>query len=88
MAGVLIGLGGPFWFRVFTSLSRAFHALKALGPGGRKPAKSEPPPEKTAEDSAKPKNLLDALKVTVALNMAASPIPRGRDLLNPNGELL
>ena len=88
MAGVLIGLGGPFWFRVFTSLSRAFQALKALGLGRRKPAKSESPPEKTAEDSAKPKNLLDALKVTVALSMAASPIPRGRDLLNPNGELL
>lgn len=31
LAGVLIGLGGPFWYRVFSSLSQLTQALKAFG---------------------------------------------------------
>lgn len=31
LAGVLIGLGGPFWYGVFTSLSQLTQALKAFG---------------------------------------------------------
>lgn len=89
LAGVLIGFGGPFWFKVFTGLAQVFHVMRALGFGGRKPAKEgHPPPDKTAEDSAKPKDVLDAFKVAVAVNMNASPMKRGRALLSPSGQPL
>ncbi len=74
LAGVLIGLGGPFWFRVFTSLSQVFQVLKALTPGVRKPAKDESlPPKKTVEDPVKPESVLDAFQVAVDVALQSSP---------------
>lgn len=65
VAGVLIGLGGPFWFRVFSSLSQIFQVLRAFG-FGSKPEQAEPeklPTKGAAEDSAKPESVLDAFSV-------------------------
>jgi hypothetical protein len=89
LAGVLIGLGGPFWFKVFTGLSQVFQMLRDLGI--RKPdEKKEEGPQKTAaEDSAKPKDVLDAFKVAVAVNLGSTVgALRGRVLLGPNGQPL
>jgi len=38
LAGFLIGLGGPFWYRVFTSLSHVFQLLRNFGGEPRKEA--------------------------------------------------
>lgn len=64
LSGILIGLGGPFWYRVFTSLSHLFQLVRALGLGKQSP---EAEPEQltassTAEESAKPKDIVDAFK--------------------------
>jgi hypothetical protein len=73
LAGVLIGLGGPFWFRVFSSLSQVFQALRALGLGARKPAKDEPSqPNKATEDPVKPVDVLDAFTVAAKVNQQVS----------------
>ncbi|MFV0475160.1 MAG: hypothetical protein ACK5MQ_13280 [Pikeienuella sp.] len=34
LAGVLIGLGGPFWYRVYASLSRIVGFARSIGAGG------------------------------------------------------
>ena len=65
VAGVLIGLGGPFWFRVFSGLSQVFQVLRAFR-GGGEPEQAMPeklPATPAAEASAKPKSVLDAFKV-------------------------
>ena len=41
LAGILIGLGGPFWFKVYTNLSQILPAIGALG-GGSKEMVSQP----------------------------------------------
>lgn len=38
LAGFLIGLGGPFWYRVFASLSHVFQLLRSFGAEPRKEA--------------------------------------------------
>lgn len=64
-AGVLMGLGGPFWFRVFSSLSQLFQVLRAVGIGSK--TQQAKPEEVTApskvEDSEKPTSVLDAFMV-------------------------
>ncbi len=64
-AGVLMGLGGPFWYRVFSSLSQLFQVLRAVGIGSKtqqaKPEEVTAPPE--VEDSVKPTSVLDAFLV-------------------------
>ncbi len=69
LAGILIGLGGPFWFRFFSGLSQVFQVLKALGVGGRQPQQESTdssPAEKNPEDTAKPQTIKDAF-VTAAI---------------------
>ncbi len=34
LAGILIGLGGPFWYQVYSSLSRVIGLARSLGAGG------------------------------------------------------
>ncbi len=63
LAGVLIGLGGPFWFRVFSSLSQLAQVLRSVGVGGRPAKPEELVATSEAEASAKPANVLDAFKV-------------------------
>jgi hypothetical protein len=89
LAGVLIGLGGPFWFKVFTGLSQVFEVLRSLG-AAKSAETNQPKPDKipAAEDSAKPKDVLDAFKVAVAVNLKSTVTPRGRVLLGPSGHPL
>jgi len=93
LAGVLIGLGGPFWFRVFSGLSQVFQVMRSLGVGSG--AKGEnageadvdketlPPPD----ESAKPKDVIDAFKVAVQVH-AHKPAAVRRRVLNPDGQPL
>ena len=74
IAGILIGLGGPFWYRVFSSLSQVFQVLRALGVSGKprqaKPEELDALP--SAEESAKPKDVLDAFKVAAHVHAAST----------------
>lgn len=90
VAGILIGLGGPFWFRVFSSLSQVFQVLKSLGigkaPKSRQagtPADAEPEPG----ESARPKSVVDAFKVAVRVH-AYQTGPGQRAVLSPDGQPL
>lgn len=86
VAGVLIGLGGPFWFRVFTSLSQLLQMLRAIGVGraaAEKPAVGAA--VQTAEESAKPKDVVDAFMVAASVHAHGSA-PSERALLGPHGE--
>lgn len=74
LAGVLIGLGGPFWFRVFSGLSQIFQVLRSAGFGGEpkhaKPEEVDASP--SAVESVKPKDVLDAFKVAAHVHAASS----------------
>lgn len=64
VAGVLIGLGGPFWFKVFSSLSQVAQTLRAFGLGSGKPSRAEDAPRVAAMDeTAKPPNVAAAFRV-------------------------
>lgn len=64
VAGVLIGLGGPFWFKVFSSLSQVAQLLRAVGLGSGKPSRAEDAPRLAAMDeTAKPPNVAAAFRV-------------------------
>lgn len=93
LAGVLIGLGGPFWFRVFSGLSQVFQVLRSLGVGsggkGENAGEADvdketmPPPDK----SAQPKDVIDAFKVAVRVHAHRPGVGRRR-VLNPDGQPL
>lgn len=93
LAGILIGLGGPFWFRVFSSLSQIFQLLRSLGIGrGGKAANAQGADARTQaeplpEDTAKPTSVVDAFKVAVQVhtNRAGSG---QRMVLRPDGQPL
>lgn len=73
LAGVLIGLGGPFWFRVFNGLSQVAQLLRAVGVG-RKPDTEDkadrPAPEDSAK-TAKPESVHEAFEGAAAVAHAA-----------------
>ena len=78
LAGILIGLGGPFWFRVFNGLSQVAQMLRAVGLG-KKSSPSEAagtPPVTAAEASAKPNNVKDAFKVAAAVTHGSADSSR------------
>lgn len=84
LAGVLIGLGGPFWFNAFTSLSAMVQSLRApstaLGKAaGEKPA--PPPPPTTAETA---RAAAEHLAASDPITADTSKV-RGRILLSPRG---
>ncbi len=64
IAGLLIGLGGPFWYQVFLKLSQLMQVARALGFGGKdKGAEQEQDDAKSVpEDSVKPKSVEDAFR--------------------------
>ncbi|MEQ8654257.1 MAG: hypothetical protein RIC87_17450 [Kiloniellales bacterium] len=86
LAGILIGLGGPFWFRVFSSLSQVFQVLRSLGVGKKdkqaKPEELDPLP--SAEESTKPKDVLDAFMVAAKVHsgLAANATGSGRRFID------
>lgn len=85
LAGVLIGLGGPFWFRVFTSLSQLMQVLRMLGVGGQRQVPASDAGKAASVDAtAKPHTVVDAFKIAakVAAEEAvpmAPPPPTLRD---------
>jgi hypothetical protein len=86
LAGILIGLGSPFWFRVFTSLSQVFQVLRSFGLGSQ-PQQAKPEelsPASSAEESAKPKDILDAFRVAACVH-AYSALSGGRESTVPKG---
>ncbi len=89
VAGILIGLGGPFWFRVFSSLSQIFQVLRSFGVGSKpkqaKPEELDAAP--AAEESAKPKDVIDAFTVAAHVHSKAT-VPAKRALLGPDGQTL
>jgi hypothetical protein len=82
LAGVLIGLGAPFWFDLARGLTRSAQIMRAAGIG----SKDEKKPTATvvvskAGASSPPQTPVEAFKVAIA---AAQPI-RARILLSPVG---
>lgn len=74
VAGILIGLGGPFWFGVFSSLSQVFQVLRSLGIGRGGAGKQAQPEGEVAaappaEDSAKPTSVVDAFVVAAQVHV-------------------
>ena len=77
LAGVLIGLGGPFWFRVFTGLSRAVELLRGLGPGaGPKGGAADTTETPPAEASERPASVADAFLVAARAHQALAAVRR------------
>lgn len=84
LAGLLIGLGGPFWYNVCTSLSRAAQLARAVGDGVK-----GPPPKGASQESspASEAPLLStparAFAAAIILNKEVPAL--GRVVLNPRG---
>ena len=88
VAGVLIGLGGPFWFGVFSSLSQVFQLLRSLGVGRGGAAKQTPPEGQApappqADETANPTSVVDAFKVAAQVHV--HPAGAGQSAA-PNGD--
>jgi hypothetical protein len=81
LAGVLIGLGGPFWFDAFAKLSQAVQILRGLGIATAEPAKGggAPPPAAGTPASSTPGEAF----VTAAATRTRSS--GERTLLTPSG---
>ncbi len=82
LAGVLVGLGAPFWFDLARGLTRGAQIMRAAGVG----SKDEKKPPATvvvtkAGSSSPPQTPVEAFKVAIA---AAQPA-RARILLSPAG---
>lgn len=52
VAGALVSLGGPFWYRVFASLSSLTQSLRQMGGGGRREVIEEGAAEQPASGAA------------------------------------
>ena len=86
LSGLLIGLGGPFWFRVFTNLSQLGQILRSVGIGRREKvaeANAAPP----VDETVRPRDVADAFRVAAAVHNQSSS-DRERVLLAPDGEAL
>jgi len=60
LAGFLIGLGGPFWYRVYSSLSQVAQILRSIGGnGGRSEVVDS---NSTSNEFLMSKNVVDALE--------------------------
>jgi hypothetical protein len=82
LAGVLIGLGAPFWFDLARGLTRSAQIMRAAGIGSKDEKKPAATVVVTKEGaSSPPQTPLEAFKVAIA---AAQPI-RARILLSPVG---
>ena len=82
LAGVLIGLGAPFWFDLARGLTRSAQIMRAAGIGSKDEKKPAATVVVTKEGSSSPPQTpVEAFKVAIA---AAQPI-RARILLSPVG---
>lgn len=67
LAGLLIGLGGPFWYNMVTSLSRVVQLARAAGLArSAKPKEGEAETAEPAKTTEQPKNPVEAFKVAAA----------------------
>jgi len=91
VAGVLIGLGGPFWYKAFSSLSQVMQLVRALGVGGKKADSAgetpkTPPP---TDASAAPEDIQDAFRIAASVHAReVIGTPPARAVLGPRGEAL
>lgn len=82
LAGVLIGLGAPFWFDLARGLTRSAQIMRAAGIGSKDEKKPTATVVVSKEGaSSPPQTPVEAFKVAIA---AAQPI-RARILLSPVG---
>jgi hypothetical protein len=82
LAGVLIGLGAPFWFDLARGLTRSAQIMRAAGIGSKDEKKPAATVVVTKEGATSPPQTpVEAFKVAIA---AAQPI-RARILLSPVG---
>jgi hypothetical protein len=86
LAGLLIGLGGPFWFDTFRKLS----ALTGIFRGFQTPVQQAKEQERMRRtesgDEPKPETKIVAIFETAAKARALSDL-RGRALLTPEGKI-
>ncbi len=82
LGGVLIGLGGPFWLRVFTGLSNLLVTLKPFG-GGNPEIVTERPDERPAtRDALDRREIVDVFKIAagkVVAPQTPSSLPSAND---------
>ncbi len=82
LGGLLIGLGGPFWYDLFKRLSGFTNIVRGLQSAVQKP--KEQAMQKTAEGQVAPSS--DPVAVfKVAAAAKQTEIPQGRTLLLPDG---
>ena len=87
LTGLLIGLGGPFWYDTVQSLSQVLQLARALGgkQGSAAPAApqaaSSPPPAGTEQ----PRNPVEAFRAAAAASIATLPPALPRRVLGPLG---
>ncbi|MEJ1963389.1 MAG: hypothetical protein WDO56_18280 [Gammaproteobacteria bacterium] len=84
LAGLLIGLGAPFWFDLARGLTRSAQLLRAAGLGSKEQKPAAAAPVADASASPPPRTPVEAFKVAIA---AAQPV-RARVLLAPNGRVI
>ena len=85
LAGLLIGLGGPFWYNVCTSLSRAAQLARVVADG----VKGPPPKDGSKEESptSEPPLLSTPARAFAAATILHKQVPAlGRVTLTPSGE--
>lgn len=87
LAGILIGLGGPFWFRVFASLSQVAQLLRSVGVGNnhRSTEPEKASTSNTVEESFVPENVVDAFLSSAQIIGRGPSVPRARGILDPTG---
>lgn len=76
VAGFLIGLGGPFWFNVYSNLNRVLQVARQVGGVlGRTETKEDQKPEAPAGGARKPTNPVEAFERAAGANVI-----QGRDV--------
>ena len=85
LAGLLIGLGAPFWFDLATGLSNSLKLLKAMGAGEKSEKGEETGRSVPAGADVPPRTPVEAFRTAIAASVA----PKGtRLLLSPAGEII
>lgn len=82
VAGALLSLGGPFWYRVFASLSQVAQMVRQLGGGGRRETIDPDAKEQPASAEAmKKENIVDTFLTAHSGN--STPLPPQREKPGP-----
>lgn len=81
LAGLLIGLGAPFWFDLASGLSKSLGVLKSLGVGEKTKTEDKATPPAGAD--VPPRTPVEAFKTAAA---AEVPSSRPRAPLSPTGQ--